>query len=201
MTQQDTSVTDRPGTASRYADGPPMGVNRFAGWARICGLLALAPFAVVFGVIALVQVRRSGQRGRGAAVVGMAAAVAWVLLGLGVSDLAGPQVQRDHSGGVSHRQADSVFDLGVGDCFTVRDRDPEGGIQWVLLVPCSQQHDGQVYATPALPRDSLDPEAAAKAACRKALPSDMPADASLSFLYPESSTLAHGRARASCFKL
>jgi hypothetical protein len=128
------------------------------------------------------------------------AAVFWSLTLVGLVDVADPQVKRDKAGGVSQAQADSVFDLKAGDCFLVRDRTEGGGIRWVLLVPCSQHHDGQIYATPMLPKDTLDPEAATRAACERALPAGPEASAPTSFLYPTDTVeITEGRARSSCF--
>ncbi|WP_104818387.1 hypothetical protein [Kitasatospora sp. MMS16-BH015] len=120
----------------------------------------------------------------------------WSLLLVQLLDVADPQVQRDKSGGVSSAKVDSVFDLKAGDCFTVRSRTSDGGIQWVLLVPCDRPHDGQVYATPPLPKDAGDVEAAADAACAKARPAG---DASYGFLYPAPELVSQGHGRASCY--
>ncbi|MFI9274584.1 DUF4190 domain-containing protein [Kitasatospora sp. NPDC052896] len=180
--------------------GPPAGTNRFARWARTCGLLALVPFALVFGVIALVQVRRSGQRGKGLAITGLVAAVVWPMLFYDVADMLSSHVQRNRDGGVSETQVDSVFDLRPGDCFTVRSKDADGGIQWVALVPCAQAHDGRVYATPVLTYNaSLPSDAAAKAACAQALPASTPTNASVGYLYPDALDYSQGHGRASCF--
>lgn len=62
-----------PPTAPPEAAGiparPPL--NPLAVAALICGLLGLAPAAVVLGHVGFVQARRSGQRGRGLAVAGL----------------------------------------------------------------------------------------------------------------------------------
>ncbi|PPH12898.1 MULTISPECIES: DUF4190 domain-containing protein [unclassified Rathayibacter] len=47
---------------------PPM--NPLAVAALVCGLLGLAPAAIVLGHIGFAQAQRSGQRGRGLAVAG-----------------------------------------------------------------------------------------------------------------------------------
>ncbi|MFE0465364.1 DUF4190 domain-containing protein [Kitasatospora sp. NPDC058965] len=179
---------------------PPSGTNRFARWARLTGLLGLAPFAVLFGLIGLVQVRRTGQRGKGAAIVGLVAAALWVGIWANVATAFGPQVQRSSGGGVTAAQVDSVFDLRVGDCFLNRSRDPDGGIDSVVLVPCTQSHDGKVYATPVLAfQQDLTSEMAAKAACRSALPSDAAPGDDFGFVYPTDLLYAKGTSRASCF--
>ncbi|MFB7667094.1 DUF4190 domain-containing protein [Kitasatospora sp. NPDC056138] len=200
MAQQGPLAVREWGAGRADDGGPPLGTNRFASWARLCGLLALVPLALVFGVIGLVQVRRSGQRGKGVALTGLVAAVVWVLFLVGLADVAGAHVQRDKAGGVSKEQADSVFDLKPGDCFLVRSRDAGGGIRSVLLVPCSESHDGRVYATPGLPGgDDVNPQAAAEDACTKARPASVPADAAFGYLYPDARELSLGRGRASCF--
>ncbi|GAA1248921.1 hypothetical protein GCM10009665_44730 [Kitasatospora nipponensis] len=163
-------------------------------------MLAVVPLGLVFGVIGLVQVRRSGQRGKAAAVTGLVAATVWALLFLNLADMFTPAVQRDAAGGVSQTQVSSVFALRAGDCFTVRSRTDDGGIEWVALVPCGQAHEGRVYATPALPyRADVPAETAARAACDQALPGDTPADATVSFLYSDALEYSAGHGKASCF--
>ncbi|WP_329567501.1 DUF4190 domain-containing protein [Kitasatospora sp. NBC_01266] len=200
MSQQGSATVREAAVGTAAASSPPWGTNRFARWARTCGLLALVPFALVFGVIALVQVRRSGQRGKGAAITGLIAALVWPMVIYDVVDMFSDHVQRDPGGGVSAIQVTSVFDLRPGDCFTVQSRDAGGGIQWVVLVPCAQNHDGRVYATPVLAfNESLTAEDAAKAACTQALPAATPAGVSMGYLYPDELDFSEGHGQASCY--
>jgi hypothetical protein len=179
---------------------PPSGTNRFARWARLSGLLGLAPVALVLGVIALVQVRRTGQRGKGAAVLGLVAALLWVGIWANLASAFSPHVQRGSDGGVAVAQADSVFDLRVGDCFRDGSHGAERGLDTVILVPCDQPHDGKVYATPLLTyQKDLTSEMAARAACRSALPAGTPAGTDTGFVYPSELLYAKGTSKASCY--
>jgi hypothetical protein len=54
------------------------GTNGFAIGALALGICGGAPLGLVFGVIALAQVRRSGERGRALAVAGIALSLAWL---------------------------------------------------------------------------------------------------------------------------
>jgi len=74
-----------------YPGYPPVdpGVNGFAIAALVFGLLSLVLwplviFAVIFGIIALVQISKRGQRGRGMAITGLAASAVGVLVLIGV---------------------------------------------------------------------------------------------------------------------
>jgi serine/threonine protein kinase len=57
--------------------GDPFPRNGFATAALVCGILPLAPFAVIFGVIGLVRARRRRGVGRVRALLGIVFAVLW----------------------------------------------------------------------------------------------------------------------------
>ncbi|WP_146259058.1 DUF4190 domain-containing protein [Streptomyces tateyamensis] len=198
-TDQATPVSRPSAASSAY---PPSGTNRFARWARWCGLLGVVPVALVLGVVGLFQVRRTGQRGKGAAVLGIVAALFWAGIWANLASSFGPDVRRSPNGSVAAALVDSVIDLRVGDCFrnSTRAPDPNDGVDSVTLVPCDQAHDGKVYATPVLPvRNDLTAEMAARAACQAALPAGTPSGEEPGFFYPTPLLYAHGNSRASCF--
>ncbi|WP_035841341.1 DUF4190 domain-containing protein [Kitasatospora azatica] len=200
QTVQPNDVIGAPAPASASVHYPPSGTNRFARWARLSGLLGLAPVALVLGVIGLVQVRRTGQRGKGAAVLGLVAALLWTGIWANLATAFTPHVQRGSNGGVAVAQADSVLDLHVGDCFRDTSHGSEDGLDAVILVPCDHTYDGKVYATPVLGyQKDLTSEMAAKAACRSALPADTPSGAAAGFLYPNELLYEKGTSRASCY--
>ncbi|KZX19643.1 DUF4190 domain-containing protein [Rathayibacter tanaceti] len=79
-----------PGSAPHRPPLAPLAVA-----ALVCGLLGLAPAAIVLGHVGFVQAGRSGQRGRGLAVAGFVlgylvivlAVVAWLVWSAFVGDL------------------------------------------------------------------------------------------------------------------
>lgn len=59
------------GSPNGYYPGPPIGTNPWAIAALVLGLFGTAIFAVIAGHVALSQIRRSGEQGRGMAIAGL----------------------------------------------------------------------------------------------------------------------------------
>jgi Domain of unknown function (DUF4190) len=95
---------------------PPPGTNGFAIASFVlsfCGGL----LSVIFGIIALVQIRKSGQKGKGLAIAGLCISGVWVLLiGVGVIFAILEEPKRDASGTITTEGKISVNDLKTGDC-------------------------------------------------------------------------------------
>ncbi|MCZ4606910.1 DUF4190 domain-containing protein [Streptomyces sp. Lzd4kr] len=131
-------------------------LNPFAVTALVTSLLCLAPLGLIFGGIALLQISRKGQRGKGLAIAGISVSSA-VLLLAGVAVTLGDfrvwtPPSRSDSGEVAQRGWTTVPSIEVGDCFNPgawlpeRDTPPLGDTS-VELVPCDEQHRGEAYAT------------------------------------------------------
>ncbi|MFD9976613.1 DUF4190 domain-containing protein [Streptomyces sp. NPDC059017] len=153
-----------------YPDQPPAPVpatlNAFALTALVTSLLCLAPLGLVFGIVALVQISRRGQRGKGLAIAGVAVSGTVLLL----AGLAAAVVDfrvwtppaRDAVGGVAEPGWTTFHSIKPGDCFTPRsglpgrDAPPMPGAD-VRLVPCDAPHRGEVYATFQLPDQDRAP--------------------------------------------
>jgi hypothetical protein len=60
--------------------GPRVGTNAFALASLVLGICGGAPLGLVFGLIALAQIRQTGERGRRLALAGIAASVAWLVV-------------------------------------------------------------------------------------------------------------------------
>ncbi|MER5636777.1 DUF4190 domain-containing protein [Kitasatospora sp. NPDC002227] len=136
--------------------GPPQTYNGLAIAAMATGLLGgfcfLWVLGIVLGIIALRQIKARNEKGRGMAVTGIVAGVVWVIV-LGavmVVALSGPFMDGYNNGRASYRAAHtSVFDLTRGTCF--KDGTAIGStVKSVKTVPCSDPHDGEMYARVSL---------------------------------------------------
>ncbi|MFD8701462.1 DUF4190 domain-containing protein [Kitasatospora sp. NPDC059648] len=145
-----------------YNPQPEPRTNGFAVGSLATGLSLLSPVALVFGIVALVQINRRGQRGRGMAVTGLVLGVAGTLLlslALGAGNF-GPA--RDGRGGYAQKPAGSVrwSALKAGDCYNSSDpvgKTDENGdetVFWVRRVACSDPHHGEVAGTARIPDSS-----------------------------------------------
>ncbi|MEU6233430.1 DUF4190 domain-containing protein [Kitasatospora sp. NPDC047058] len=159
-----------PGALSGFQPGyaypqAPEVTNGFAVAALITGLLCMWPLALVFGTVALVQIPKRNERGRGMAVSGVVFGVLGVLtfLMLVIGALAEGVDPSDRAGRPPHlpkAPPGSVLwsALKAGDCYNPpgvpTGDDPEGGDQtvaWVLRVPCAGPHFGEVAGTVRIP--------------------------------------------------
>ena len=140
------------GTAEdvRWFDAP--GTNGFATAALVCGLLAFIPLAailaVVFGLIALRQLREVSQRGRRRAVAGIVLGslviLAWAAFTLRAFTMT---PDRDEDGSHVTSGVASVEMLRPGDCFSGVEEGTPGS---VTVHPCTTPHEAQLVATVAL---------------------------------------------------
>ena len=127
---------------------PPAGklqeTNGLAIATLVMGIIAFVPVALVLGVIALVQIKRRGDRGRGLAIAGMAIAGAWVVVAIVafavlVTNLAG----RDALGRIDEAGLINEIDLQPGDC--LEDRTPTEDAVLLDAVPCEEPHRAEVF--------------------------------------------------------
>jgi hypothetical protein len=152
-----------PGGPGRRAGGPGK-ANGFAVASLILGLLGItvigAIAGAVLGILALGQIRRTGQRGRGLAIAGLALSALWLVLlgayfvmnsGKGQS----PPASTGHSSSptpgpsstASHGPlSTNVFALKPGQCF----QNPPAsqtvlGVTYVTVVPCTTPHNAQAF--------------------------------------------------------
>ncbi|MGW1881245.1 DUF4190 domain-containing protein [Streptomyces sp. NPDC001970] len=121
---------------------------------------ALPLVPLILGIIALSQIRKRGEKGKGFAVAAVAihaATIAFyalvVILGVSGAFDDGPEPRRDTSGQVTSPGSSDVQDIREGDCFTTEDDlaeygDADGGQAAfsVRIVPCDQPHEGEAYA-------------------------------------------------------
>jgi hypothetical protein len=162
----------RPGGPGRRA-APAGKANGFAVASLILGVIGItiigAVTSVVLGILALRQIRQTGQRGRGLAIGGLVCSGLWLaLIGAyfvlpgGKSSPAPPPPSAGHSSSSSATSSPtattpsssaspkalsaSVFSLRPGQCF----QNPPAsrtilGVTYVTVVPCSTPHNAQAF--------------------------------------------------------
>ncbi|MET7357172.1 DUF4190 domain-containing protein [Streptomyces sp. NPDC005562] len=138
-----------PGPYSPYSRPP---VNGFAIASLVLGLLCFLPgVGLVLGLIALAQIKRKGERGKGMAVAGSILSVVGVLM-LVLAVVAGGA--RDFMDGFreaarASRQDTGAFPVDKGGCLNA----PEGRLDSMRFgyqvdeVPCAGPHDAEVFAS------------------------------------------------------
>ncbi|GAB2817084.1 DUF4190 domain-containing protein [Streptomyces chlorus] len=125
-----------------YGFRPPPPTNGLAIASLVFGILWIVPFlGLVLGLVALRQIRRRGEQGRGMAIGGavMSAAgmVAWV--GMVLSGAAA-----DFWDDLQVTRGNEISTLEKGECFD----SPDGLVGWASeadRVPCEGEHDGEVF--------------------------------------------------------
>ncbi|MEW2394631.1 DUF4190 domain-containing protein [Streptomyces sp. NPDC046862] len=129
----------------------PAPVNGFAIAALVLGILCCLPFVgLVFGIVALAQIRKKGERGKGMAVSGIVLSSIGTLLMI-VSLATGGA--RDFWEGFQEaaRENGGTFSVEKGECFDAPNGSLEGYATDVDTVPCSGEHDAEVFANVRLP--------------------------------------------------
>ncbi|MFH7598389.1 DUF4190 domain-containing protein [Streptomyces racemochromogenes] len=133
--------------------GPPA-LNGFALASLLVGLLCFPPLGVVFGLVALVQIRRRRERGRALAVVGLAVSLTTsAVLLYGVAGYARPFLERLASRPEPERVEGQLTDMGLlraGDCFNVPGGDLLDETPFTYRTDCAQVHDAEVTSATTL---------------------------------------------------
>ncbi|MBQ0846718.1 DUF4190 domain-containing protein [Streptomyces sp. BH-SS-21] len=132
----------------------PAPVNGLAISALVLGILCFLPLVgLVLGFVALGQIRRKGERGKGMAIAGIVLSglgTAILVLALATGGAAGfwegfKEGARDASG------SGAVFSLEKGQCFDTQGGSLEGMAYDVDTVSCEGEHDGEVFANFPMP--------------------------------------------------
>ncbi|MEU8732234.1 DUF4190 domain-containing protein [Streptomyces tendae] len=216
------SIPPPPGPQGQYPQGPyapqwghPLApyprqapVNGLAIAAFVLGVLCFVPaVGLVLGLIALARIRKRGERGKGFAVAGCV--LSSVGLALWTLTLA-TGAAADFWDGFrdAARGEGTAYSLEKGQCFTT----PGGSLQGVTYdvdeVPCTQEHDGEVFAAFDLPDGSYPGDAeitrAADDRCyalQDAYAMDrwaLPADVDVYYLTPTSASWRTGDREITC---
>ncbi|WP_374971111.1 DUF4190 domain-containing protein [Terrabacter sp. BE26] len=155
-------------------------VNALAIAALCCGLAAFVPLvgvlAVIFGAVALNQLRSGFQRGRGRAIAGIVlgslgtlawAAVLAIAVVAALAAVPQPGTTGQAAGqaaGQAGRSQVFVDKLKAGDCFLGGGKDQ---IDLVTPVPCTSPHESQVVTVIELPGGPYPGEAKVTAEAEK----------------------------------
>lgn len=165
-----------PGYGYGYPGMLPVRTNGLAIAAMVTGLSSIlfgvtAPVAVVLGIVALVQLRKSQEKGLAQAVVGLSVGAVvmlfWGLI-LALALLAGEDSGAFGGPDLPAPTSASVIidDLTVGECFDETDDEA-----MVDRRPCTGPHDGELFGKIDLPAGAFpgDDESAdrSEAACEK----------------------------------
>jgi hypothetical protein len=189
--------------------------NRLAIVSLVLGLLTpllLIPgiLGVIFGAMALSQIRQRGQRGAGLAIGGIVAAGAWLIVGVMVlvALAISAGADRDDSGEITSGGQVAADAVREGDC--LNDLREGTNISTVNAVPCGEPHDAQVYALFDLADGAWPGEdevfAQADDGCLELLARDFPEtyddfDVEVFYLYPSEGTWRTGDREIVCVAL
>ncbi|MFF4444589.1 DUF4190 domain-containing protein [Streptomyces sp. NPDC001502] len=150
-----------PSPQQGWGWGPPPGhgqqppaLNGFALASLLSGLLCLPPLGIAFGIAALVQIAKRGDRGKALAIVGLVVSVvmtgALVFTAERVLSAADDGFESlSEFSGVEGELTD-LDDLRAGDCFNVPGGDLVDERPVTYRVDCAQVHHGEVTASKAL---------------------------------------------------
>ncbi|MFI8518570.1 DUF4190 domain-containing protein [Streptomyces sp. NPDC085481] len=134
-----------PGGAGPYG-APQPGTNGMAVASFVAGIVCcLPPLGLVFGLIALPQIRKKQQKGKGFAITGIVlSTVSCLLITLGLATGGLTDAWRDFKRGMDEAAASkSTFSLRKGECFNVPGK-MESYTDDVDIVDCEKPHEGEV---------------------------------------------------------
>lgn len=124
------------------AQQPPTqrSTNRFAVASLVLGILGdPLLLSVIFGIIALAQIKNRAQAGRGMAIAGLVLSGLWaVVIGVAITMAA-----------LSPTQVTNARDVKVGDCFA--DLPTGNRVSSVDTTSCDRPHSGEVVAVLTMP--------------------------------------------------
>ncbi|WP_409059472.1 DUF4190 domain-containing protein [Streptomyces sp. SYP-A7185] len=137
-----------PGGYTPYSRPP---VNGFAIASLVLGILCFLPaVGLVLGLVALAQIAKKGERGKGLAIAGsILSAVGVVLLVLAVVTGGARDFVDGFRDAARDARNGSGFPVDKGECFNVPGGKLEGARYAfeVDQVPCASRHDGEVFAS------------------------------------------------------
>ncbi|MGC9535693.1 DUF4190 domain-containing protein [Streptomyces sp. UG1] len=155
------SIPPPPGpTPGQYAPPPPYPyppythpapVNGVAIAALVLGILCFVPaIGLALGLIALAQIKKRGERGKGMAIAGsVLSSVGLALWTLALSTGTASDAWNGFKDAANGEG--TAYALAKGDCFDSPTGNLEGEAYDIDKVTCARPHDGEVFAVVTLP--------------------------------------------------
>ncbi|EWM14427.1 DUF4190 domain-containing protein [Kutzneria sp. 744] len=179
------------------------GVNGFAVASLVLGILGPVGglvLGLVFGIIALVDIRRTGQRGKGLAIAGISVSGVWILLvgAFLVVGLFAAATDPD-------RASSSSYDIKPGQCF---DRPTTSKGATVTVRDCATPHDAEAFAVEPVPGSAYPGLTVVESLGSRKCPDDSDRfltpglnypDFAVHYLYPQESSWSRGDRSVICF--
>ncbi|MFJ3232890.1 DUF4190 domain-containing protein [Streptomyces sp. NPDC086787] len=132
----------------------PAPVNGLAIGALVLGLLCFLPgVGLVLGLVALSQIRKRGERGRGMAIAG--SVLSGIGIGLWALVIATGGAADFWDGFKEGARGGSSLTPAKGECIDVPGGSMTGAAYDLDTVPCDSEHDGEVFASFRLPGGSF----------------------------------------------
>ena len=183
------------------------GVNGLAIASFVLGVVGVVGgvLSVIFGIVALVDIRRTRQRGKGFAIAGIVLSGVWVVAVLAFLGTAFVQgVQEAASRPATSSGVTTSYDLKPGQCF---DRATTSGAT-VTVRDCAQPHDAEVFAVEPVLGAVYPGVSAVELVGESRCPDDSDRwltpglnypDIDVHYLYPQQASWARGDHSVKCF--
>jgi hypothetical protein len=146
----------------QYAPRPP--VNGLAIASLVLGIVCcVPPLGLILGMVALRQIRRKGQRGKGMAVAGtVLSAISTALVAVALATGGFGEVWGEFRDGMEEAsRSRSTQHLRKGDCFNVPGGELERETASVGVVDCDEEHDAEISGGFTLEKSDRRPGEAA----------------------------------------
>ncbi|MFF4351692.1 DUF4190 domain-containing protein [Streptomyces sp. NPDC001530] len=137
----------------------PAPVNGLAISALVLGILCFLPaVGLLLGIVALAQIKKRGERGKGMAVGGMVmSSIGVVLLAVAIATGGVGDFWDGFKDAANDSGSGAAFSLKKGECFDAPGGALEGMAYDVDKVPCAGKHDAEVFADFRLGRGGAYP--------------------------------------------
>ncbi|WP_406052034.1 DUF4190 domain-containing protein [Kribbella sp. NBC_00889] len=169
----------------------------------IFGVLGGILISIILGIVALTQIPKKGQKGKGLAIAGLAVSGLWLVgIVVAIAVFGDGEPDRDASGQVTTTQNTRPDKLRVGDCVSEIN---EGEVANIKVVPCDQPNGGKVFAVFDLPAGDWPGltavQTSAEKGCTdrwKASKQQASADSSIFYLHPTENGWSLGDRGTTC---
>ncbi|MFE5536788.1 DUF4190 domain-containing protein [Streptomyces sp. NPDC056492] len=142
-----------PPPPAQQADAEPA-LNGLALASLPVGLLCLPPLGIVFGIVALVQIARKGERGKALAIAGLAVSLAMtaalVLVTARAADGLFGRLETASRYEEAEGELTAMDEMRRGDCFNVPGGDLLAERPFIYKTACAEPHEGEVTSSTRL---------------------------------------------------